>query len=278
MLEFHLEKSYFIPGAPNMVSDIPASREWDMTDERTRFHSAGASWAERASLGGLRAVLDPSGSRINPFLHGVHLYGAKRALGYFSADSYLIDFGCGNGRFSSYFTSERRAVIGTEITWEMIADAKLRCPTAFCQFLLTDGISIPVSDESITGIWCCAVLRYSLLVEHPCYDQIAAEMFRVLRPGAYVVNCEMYVDVPPQRFTDGFERAGFCTRRVLVLNRYYGKLELCLRNRYIPDSCLSFAAAICAGLRSRFDDPNRTVQGLRDYLFVWQKPARAKSK
>jgi SAM-dependent methyltransferase len=242
-----------------------------LVDEKTRFHTVGASWAERARLGGLKAVVNPSGGRDALFLHGIHSFAARVAVKYFLAERYIIDFGCGNGRFSSYFASKKGPVLGTEITWEMVAHAKLHCPDN-CQFVLTDGISIPVKVESIGGIWCCAVLRYSLLVDNPCYAEIAAEMFRVLRPGAYVVDCEMYVDVSPERFIEGFERAGFVTRRVLVLTRYYGRTERWLRNRYIPDSCLQPSAALCAWLRSRFDDPNRPVQGLRDYLFIWQKP------
>jgi SAM-dependent methyltransferase len=243
-----------------------------LTDEKTRFHTVGASWAERARLGGLKAVVNPDGGRDALFLHGIHSFAAAVAVKYFLPKSYIIDFGCGNGRFSSYFSSRKGSVLGTEITWEMAAAAKSQSPPDTCQFILTDGISVPIKDESIGGIWCCAVLRYSLLVDNPCYAEIAAEMFRVLQPGAHVVNCEMHIDVPPERFIEDFERAGFVTRRVVVLTRYYGMTERWLRNRYIPHSCLRLAATLCAGLRSRFDDPHRPVQGLRDYLFIWQKP------
>jgi ubiquinone/menaquinone biosynthesis C-methylase UbiE len=255
-----------------LVFNFADPQEIFMVDEKTRFHTIGPSWGERASLGGLKAVVDPAGGRNSVFLHGIHSYGAAQALRYLSTEGYIIDFGCGNGRFSSYFATRGRHVLGTEITREMIADAKLQSPRETCQFILTDGISIPVKDESIGGIWCCAVLRYSLLVKNPCYAEIATEMFRILRPGAHVVDCEMHVDVSPEHFTDGFEQAGFHTRRVLVLTRYHRFLERCLRNRYIPGSWLQFSAAICAGLRSRFDNANRPVQGLRNYLFIWQKP------
>lgn len=245
-----------------------------MADEKARFHSVGLSWAERAALGGLQAVLAPTGSdRGNLFVHGIHSFGAAQALRYIPIDRPMIDFGCGNGRFTRYFVSRGRYVLGTEITQEMAVEAKKQRPSRGCEFVVTDGVSIPVQDSFIGGIWCCAVLRYSLLVEDPCYAEIAAEMFRVLQPGAHVINCEMYVDVPPQCFIEGFEGVGFHTRRVLVLNRYYGKPERWLGNRYLPNRWVQFSGAVCARLRSMFDDPGRARGGLRDYLFIWQKPA-----
>ena len=97
-------------------------------------------------------------------------------------------------------------------------------------------------------------------------------MYCVLRPGAYVVNCEMYVDVPPEVFLQGFEEAGFETRNVSVLHRYGGRPERMLSHRFIPDRWITRAASLSALVRSTLDNPRRQVSGLRDYLFVWQKP------
>jgi ubiquinone/menaquinone biosynthesis C-methylase UbiE len=127
----------------------------------------------------------------------------------FPTDRPMIDFGAGNGRFTRYFASRGHYVLGTEITPEMAVEAKKLSPSGQCEIVVTDGISIPVKDNSIGGVWCCAVLRYSLCVENPCYSEIATEMFRILQQGAYVVNCEMWVDVPPTHFTEGFERVVF---------------------------------------------------------------------
>jgi SAM-dependent methyltransferase len=246
-----------------------------MPDEKSLFHTTGPSWSERASLPGLHAVLAPEelAERRNQFLHGIHRFGAACALRYLPAGGLIIDFGCGTGRFTRFFASRGRGVLGTEITPEMISRARTECLELGCEFVLTDGISIPLADESVDGIWCCAVLRYSLFVSNPAYVQIAQEMFRVLRPGACVVNCEMYVDVLPDVFLPDFERAGFKTHKISVLQRYGGKPERLLSNRFIPNRWLPFSASLCAFLRSRFDDPRRVAPGLRDYLFVWQKPA-----
>jgi len=166
-------------------------------------------------------------------------------------------------------------VLGTEITPEMLEQAKKKqCTEAFCEFALTDGVSLPCASASVDGIWCCAVLRYSLFVSNPAYDRIAKEMYRVLRPGACVVNCEMYVDVPPEIFLHGFEDAGFETRNVYVLQRYGGRIERMLSHRLVPDRWITRSAFLSAFVRSHVDNPGRQLRGLRDYLFVWQKPIR----
>jgi len=245
-----------------------------MPDEKSLFQTTGQSWSERASLGGLQAILMQPDMRRNLFLHGLNTFGAKRALTYFPRDSSIIDFGCGTGRFTTFFASRQRRVLATEVTVEMLEQAKKECSESRCEFVLTDGISLPSPSASVDGIWCCSVLRYSLFVPNPAYDRIAKEMYRVLRPGAYVVNCEMYVDVPPGIFLPGFEDAGFETRNIFVLQRYGGRLERMLSHRFIPDRWITCAASLSALVRC-LDNPRREVGGLRDYLFVWQKPVHA---
>jgi len=240
-----------------------------MPDEKALFQTTGPSWSERAALGGLNAVLAPRGlARGNLFLHGVNIFGAKRALKHFPRGSAIIDFGCGTGRFTNFFVSHQRRVLGTEVTLEMLDQAKKECTEGLCEFVLTDGVLLPSAPASVDGIWCCGVLRYSLFVSNPAYSEIAKEMYRVLRPGAHVVNCEMYVEVPPTIFLQGFEDAGFETRNISVLHRYGGRVERMLSHRLIPDRWITRAASLSALVRYSLDNPRRPVGGLRDYLFV----------
>jgi SAM-dependent methyltransferase len=81
-----------------------------MTGEADRFNSTGPSWAERAGLGGLRAVIGPNSSdRENSFLHGIQMYAARRTDRRIPDHGSLVDFGCGNGRF--YAELERRGLV-----------------------------------------------------------------------------------------------------------------------------------------------------------------------
>jgi SAM-dependent methyltransferase len=245
-----------------------------MTDESHRFHTTGLTWSERANLDGLRTVLSPFGAdRRNLFLHGIHLFAAKRANRLGRGSKRVLDFGCGAGRFVRFFAEHGWKVYGTEITSEMIMAAEREGLPSECNLYLTDGISVPLPANSVDLIWCCAVLRYSLLVPDPAYDEIAMEMFRVLRPGGSVVNMEMYVEQKPEVFIGGFERAGFVTKETRVVHRYNGGLETLLTNRHIPTTWMGWMAQSCAQIRYRVDNPSRAVQGLRDYLFVWRKPA-----
>jgi 2-polyprenyl-3-methyl-5-hydroxy-6-metoxy-1,4-benzoquinol methylase len=52
----------------------------------------------------------------NLVLHGIHIFGAEHALKYFPRESAIIDFGCSNGRFTTFFAAHRRRVLGTDVT------------------------------------------------------------------------------------------------------------------------------------------------------------------
>jgi SAM-dependent methyltransferase len=247
-----------------------------MPDELTKFMTSGPSWVERAPLGELEAVLSPTASaRGNDFHHSVHLFGARVALGLDRPGDTILDFGCGTGRFMRVFGKRGLTVIGTEITLGMLSEAQRIGVPGNSSFLLTDGLSIPVRDASIDMIWCCGVLRYSLFVAEPVYADIAKEMFRVLKPGGFVVNLEMYVDAQPETFTRDFEQSGFVTKDIKILKRYGGFAEDCLKSHRLPARFVSAAGRIWGALHYWFDSPHRSSQGLRDYFFVWSKPKQS---
>jgi SAM-dependent methyltransferase len=266
---------------------------------RVNFETEGPTWGERASRGELSAVFSPDGAdRRNLFCHTLSLYAAERALALMREGGVLLDFGCGTGRMLRYFGARGWPVIGTEITPEMINEARRHGLPSGATIHLTDGVAIPLPDRSVDMVWVCGVLKYSLFEPGaicrggtgrsssgpqnrlskteppfvPVYRDVAREMYRVLRPGGWVVNNEVYVDAPPEAFTRDFEEIGFITHEVRVLQRYYEPFAKLLQSRYAPRWLVAALARLYAIRRFHFDDPRRMTPGLRDYLFVWSKP------
>jgi len=256
-----------------------------MPSDVTRFEPHGTRWSDLAQLGELDAVLSPgSPERANLFLHALTLYAAKVALALDPnkrrKKGILVDFGCGTGRFVRFFGARGYSVIGLDITPEMLSAARKFGLPQGSDLQLTDGVSIPCPDQSVDMIWICGVLKYGLFVhpflefelqQDPAYPRIAKEMYRVLKPGGFVANYEIFVNnVQPEVFTRDFEQAGFITKDVRILQRY-GRLEWHCQWSRLPLKWLIPAGQVCAALHYWFDDPKRPAPGLRDYLFVWCK-------
>jgi SAM-dependent methyltransferase len=243
-----------------------------MSSSSVTFEDQGLTWAQRAKLGEFRAVLAPDGSeKRHRFMHTVHLRGAKCAMALRRPPATLLDFGCGTGRFVRFFGSRGYRVIGTEVTPEMLEEARRIGVPDNASLVVTDGIHLPVPDQSVDLIWVCGVLR--LVAQQPVYREVTGEMFRALKPGGSVVNVEVYTQWEPGVFTSGFESVGFKTERLQVLHRY-GRFDRLVQSRWIPLPCVRPMSWMYGALRSRFDDPTRAVQGkgIRDYLMVWTKP------
>lgn len=246
-----------------------------MPDEKELFQTVGLSWSERAGLGELDAVLTATGQAgKNEFLHHVHSFFARKALKWLPADGTAVDFGCGTGRFTRFFAGHSRAVIGTEVTVEMLRHGKQIGFPRNAETALTDGVNIPVRNESVDLIWICGVLRYSLNVPNPVYADIAREMYRCLKPGGRVVNLEVYVEQPPSDFTRDFERTGFVTEKVALANWHHRHPEKLIQSARFPMALVPFAATIAAALRYHLSSAQTTKSGVRTYLFVWRKPSR----
>lgn len=265
-----------------------------------RWESGPPSWEERAKqFDELAAVCYAGGSdRKNLMMHGSSLVAAEKAVGLMHNSNghrpRVLDFGCGTGRMVRFFANHKCSVVGMDITPAMLEAAqKYGVPDG--SFLSHfDGQTIPLASQSLDLVWISGVLKYTLLPPDspgrrgteaisdidtefvPTYPDIAKEMFRVLKPGGLVVNCEMWVDSKPEIFTPAFEEAGFETENISVLRRYLGRIERILEWRdsaAIPSKLVLRLAKTSASLRSRFDDPNRVGGGFRDYLFVWRKPS-----
>ncbi len=83
----------------------------------------------------------------------------------------------------------------------------------------------------------------------------------------------MYVNNPLQTFIRDFEAIGFRTRPIKVLHQWSGIPERILQFAAIPSMLLPLAGRLCAAVGMLVDSPHRRALGLRDYLFVFSKPA-----
>jgi SAM-dependent methyltransferase len=244
-----------------------------MPDELTTFQTAGPSWEERARVGELNAVLSPTGTaQRNHFIHGVHIVGARQMVRLVPRGGTIVDFGCGTGRFVRYFGAKGFRVVGTEITPAMLGEAERFGLPEGAEIVCTDGVHIPLPKSSVDGIWCCAVLRYAALVDEPVIRDIADEMFRVLRPGGVLCNLEMYVDVPPERFTEAMVEAGFTLRGVKILERHGGLPERCGSSILVPPKVSYMLGLLTGTSRALLDRRLNDSTGYQDYFMVLAKP------
>jgi SAM-dependent methyltransferase len=241
-----------------------------MPDELSLFQTTGASWSERARLGELDAVLTGTGNHArNLFLHHTQLVAARYAATLVPRNGRVVDFGCGTGRFMRFFATRVRSVVGTEVTWEMAERAVALGLPRHCTTVLTDGVTIPLTTSSVDLLWACGVLRYSLNVPNPKYEEIAREMARVLRPAGWVVSVEMYVDQPASDFTNGFEAARFRTELFRIVHWHDDKWARRVQSGRLPTPLIPIAARWMAS-RHLGMSPT-TGAGFRDYLFAWRK-------
>ncbi len=281
-----------------------------MSSPTSRFAHRGVSWSETANIGELSSVLNPLGSeRVNLMIHSANMFGARKALALSrkqgGKQAVVLDFGCGNGRIMRFFARNGLSVVGTDVTVEMLLAARQFGIPQRSILTVIDGVSIPLRDQSLDMIWVCGVLKYSLFepgsacrvssgavesdksvmgragnpnekqVFVPVYRDIAQEMYRVLKPGGYVANLEMWVDALPDVFLSDFEQVGFNTEKVRVLRRYQGYLERLFQWRdwhRLPPKSVLVAGRLCATVRYWLDNPRRTAPDFRDYLFIWSKP------
>jgi ubiquinone/menaquinone biosynthesis C-methylase UbiE len=91
----------------------------------------------------------------------------------------VLDAGCGGGRDCQVFVERSFKVVGIDLSEKMleIAQASVKNGT----FIQADLRKIPLDDDSVDGIWCCASLLH---LKHSEVPRALAEFRRVLKKDA----------------------------------------------------------------------------------------------
>ena len=91
----------------------------------------------------------------------------------------VLDAGCGGGRDCQAFGEKGFQVVGVDLSEKMLQIAQASVKN--CTFIQADLRKIPLDDDSIDGIWCCASLLH---LKHSEVPTALTEFRRVLKKDA----------------------------------------------------------------------------------------------
>ncbi len=163
------------------------------TQQLKHFQTDGETWEKRASKGKLPAVIDPGDlrGRKNFYIDQLQKAVIRKALAK-RRSRFILDFGCGSGRFSDLLAQSCRFLLGVEITRQMLDMAKdeSRCPNA--GFALFDGLRLPVKDETVDLAVSVNVLQY--VTDDSELMNVVSEVRRSLRLGGRFLCIEQVTE------------------------------------------------------------------------------------
>ena len=152
------------------------------TQELKHFQTDGETWERRAQKGSLPAVIDPGDLRgkKNFYIHQLQKMVIRRALGK-ARSGFILDFGCGSGRFSDLLAQDCDFLVGVEITREMLDMARRETRFPNAGFVLFDGLHLPMKDQGIDLAVSVNVLQY--VTDDFELDRVLSEVRRSLKTG-----------------------------------------------------------------------------------------------
>jgi ubiquinone/menaquinone biosynthesis C-methylase UbiE len=244
-----------------------------MPNELENFQTSGPSWQERAEkYDDISAVYAPGDERVSNWFSLLTSCCLNIALKKINKKSAVVDFGCGIGHHTHIIYKKAGLTMGFDITSGMVDRAKNIYRDLPIRFETIDGIHLPVQENSVDLIWVCGVLRYSLLVPNPKHKLIIDEFYRVLKPGGYINNYEMYVDLPSEVFSKDFVDRGFRLLSVSLVHKRGSGFDKMALGKYQYYFLRSWWAQLSIIWTSLFR-PNKDLgKRIRDYFFVYQKP------
>ena len=134
----------------------------------------------------------------------------------------LLDVGCGTGHWSRFFASYGYAVVGVDISEEMIRVARrLSCPPPGCTFEVADACALPFGDGTFQVVAAMATLEFVSDVQ-----TVVAELVRCVAPGGSVLIGTLNRLAPINRHRLARARQPYASARMLTateLRRLLGR-------------------------------------------------------
>jgi ubiquinone/menaquinone biosynthesis C-methylase UbiE len=115
-----------------------------------------------------------------------------------------LEIGCGAGRLTRHIGQDFKTAYGVDVAEGMIAYARNHVGENV-QLFVTDGVTLPVPDQSLTAVFSIIVFLHFDRVEHAAAN--FQEMARALRPGGTImIQLPLHAWPPNMK---GFVRKGF---------------------------------------------------------------------
>jgi len=134
----------------------------------------------------------------------------------------VLEIGCGAGRITMPLAKYFKVVHALDVSEGMVAFAREHVNAPSVMFHLSDGVGIPIPDNSVSAVFSCHVFQHFDSIDHA--TGYFREVFRVLQPGG-----SMMIQLPICAWPSGI---GKVIPLLYRLRRTVGDLRARL-NRYL---------------------------------------------
>ncbi len=159
------------------------------TQQLQHFQTDGETWQKRAAKGKLPAVIDPGDlkGRKNLYIDTLQKMAVQKALGK-EKRKFILDFGCGSGRFSDLLAERCEFLMGMEITHQMLLLAKDESQCSNTGFALFDGMNFPLKEGKVDTVISVNVLQY--ITKDSELNKVLSQVQKSLKPGGKFIDIE----------------------------------------------------------------------------------------
>jgi SAM-dependent methyltransferase len=171
-----------VPSNPRTPSALECAEIARSAGEASKYVSNGIDHAQ------VKRYLDPPASTPYPLEYAFHLLGDIR-------NKNVLDLGCGKGENMVPLTKRGANITGIDISPDLIQLAQQRIVAAdiSARAVVGSAYDTGLENESIDVILCVA------LIHHLDIPRVRDEMYRILKPGGFIVLTE------PVRFSKTYD-------------------------------------------------------------------------